>query len=153
MQQCREAAKRKKTPRTVLVQGSGEVNGQSFRMLCQSNSVQALSTTDQPVFRNNYARRCKPWFFKMQSTNSRIHPGSSSHEDSHEFRPHYNEQVKNDDPVPDQKLINRLGPMAASKHHSDLTLMPYSMATFGMFFAKTNKPQRAKYLIKDADHA
>ena len=106
MQQCREAAKRKKTPRTFLVQGSGEVNGQSFPMLCQSNSVQALSTTDQPVFRNNYARRCKPWFFKMQSTNRRIHPGSSSHEDSHVFRPHYNEQVKNDDPVQDKKLIN-----------------------------------------------
>ena len=60
MQQCREAAKRKKTPRSLLVQGSGEVNGQSFPMLCQSNSAQALSTTDQPVFRSNYARRCKP---------------------------------------------------------------------------------------------
>ena len=33
MQQCREAAKRKKTPGTLLVQGSGEVNGQIFPML------------------------------------------------------------------------------------------------------------------------
>ena len=66
----------------------------------------------------------------MQSTKRRIHPGSTSREDSHVFRPHRNEQVKNDDPVQDQKYIHLLGPMAASKHHSDLmsyplTLMPY----------------------------
>ena len=97
----RRGSKEKKDPGNFL----GEVNGQSFPMLCQSNSVQALSTTDQPVFMNNYARRCKPWFFKMQSTNRRIHPGSSSHEDSHVFRPHYNEQVRNDDPVQDKNIL------------------------------------------------
>ena len=47
MQQSREAAKRKKTPRTILVQGSDEVNGQIFPMLCQSNSVQALPSCHQ----------------------------------------------------------------------------------------------------------
>jgi len=49
-----------------------------------------------------------------------------------------------------------LDPMAASKDHfvpMILTLTPYSMAEIDWFFAKTNKAQGMKYLIKDADHA
>jgi len=48
--------------------------------------------------------------------------------------------------------------MTPSQHNSDLiiyspTLKPYSIATMARFFAKTNKTQGIKYMIKDADHA
>ena len=42
---------RQQREKTILVQGSGEVNGQSFPMLCQSNSVQALSSCLQEQLR------------------------------------------------------------------------------------------------------
>ena len=48
--------------------------------------------------------------------------------------------------------------MAASKHHSDLVIYrlamtSYLVAAIDRFFAKTNKAQGTKYLIKYADHA
>ena len=88
MHQCREAATKAKTPRTLLVQGPGEVNGQSCPTFCQPNSARALSDNDQPVFRRHYARKCKPLFFKTaKHKKRRIHPESTSYEDSHVFRP------------------------------------------------------------------